>query len=361
MLLAALDGARVVNMSVGWYFLDCDGGNANKLDRTEAIFDDAFKKLRDEIGADVLWVISARNESCDASNVVPANQVLHFPDSIVTVTSVNQQGGLSDFSDYGGAITVAAPGGNGTPLQTILSTCPVGTEVNPELVCSASGYVGNAGTSMAAPHVTGLAALILSEHPTLSASDLKDCIVDAANEHGRIIANQPFRVVDAPSAVMCEAPASFEVPYGADGWRFQQYAAGTVPSDWWDPALDESAFQPGTAAFGEFPIGGGCPLFPTVNTAWTVNTEIVVRRHIETPAGGVHLEVGVAIDNDVHVRWNGLDISGGIRTHEGCPALDMFVFDVPAGAVLENNVLAVHGVDRGSESYLNIRVTPVEP
>jgi hypothetical protein len=213
---------------------------------------------------------------------------------------------------------------------------------------------------MAAPHVTGLAALVLSAHPALSASEVKDCIVDAANVHGRIVANHPFRVVDAPTAVACEAPDPLEVPYGAGGWSFREYPAGTVPFEWFDPALDETAsgFEPGTAAFGT--IGGGCPLSPTVNTTWAVNTEIVVRRHIEAPAGA-HLEVGVAIDNDVHVKWNGLDLSGGIRTHEGCPALDMFVFDVPAGAVLEDNVLAVHGVDRGSESYLNIRVSPVQP
>ena len=53
------------------------------------------------------------------------------------------------------------------------------------LVCSAShlseeGYIEFAGTSMAAPHVAGVVALLLSKQPNVSVSDVRKCIRDGA-------------------------------------------------------------------------------------------------------------------------------------------------------------------------------------
>ncbi len=82
---------------------------------------------------------------------------------VVTVASTGAKGLKSSFSNYGlGIIDIAAPGGDSTALQTpappatsglILGTLPGGRW----------GYM--AGTSMASPHVAGVAALIKSRHP----------------------------------------------------------------------------------------------------------------------------------------------------------------------------------------------------
>jgi subtilisin family serine protease len=85
---------------------------------------------------------------------------------------------LASYSNYGqSAIAFAAPGGDtplfGTPAGS--AGCPVAGLVRPcyvfDLVFASGGYTptGNsyywvAGTSMAAPHVSGVAALIIGKH-----------------------------------------------------------------------------------------------------------------------------------------------------------------------------------------------------
>ncbi|WP_069811982.1 S8 family peptidase [Streptomyces sp. TP-A0874] len=82
---------------------------------------------------------------------------------VVTVAATGAKGLKSSFSNYGrGVIDIAAPGGDSTSFQPpeepatsglILGTLPGGEY----------GYM--AGTSMASPHVAGVAALIKSTHP----------------------------------------------------------------------------------------------------------------------------------------------------------------------------------------------------
>ena len=69
-------------------------------------------------------------------------------------------------------VSVAAPGEN------IFSTLPRNCGLF-GLFCQ-DEYGFDSGTSMAAPHVAGLAALVLSEHSAFSAAQVKQCIVSAA-------------------------------------------------------------------------------------------------------------------------------------------------------------------------------------
>jgi subtilisin family serine protease len=80
---------------------------------------------------------------------------------VVGVSALGPQSELAGYSNYGtGAVDVAAPGGNGTTgdcTTTILSTLP------------GNAYGCIQGTSMASPHVAGLAALIESQYGSLGA------------------------------------------------------------------------------------------------------------------------------------------------------------------------------------------------
>ena len=84
---------------------------------------------------------------------------------VVTVSSVTQEGVKSGFSNYGlGVIDVAAPG------SRILSTLPGG------------GYGLKSGTSMASPHVAGVAALLAAAHPEANPKKLLRLLQQQADE-----------------------------------------------------------------------------------------------------------------------------------------------------------------------------------
>ena len=104
---------------------------------------------------DILFVAAAGNSSVDN------DRMPHYPSSydspnVVSVAALDRHDALASFSNWGAkSVAIAAPG------VEILSTW-LGDE-----------YEEKSGTSMATPVVSGVAALILSEHPQMSVDDLK--------------------------------------------------------------------------------------------------------------------------------------------------------------------------------------------
>lgn len=143
---------------------------------------------------DGLLVCSAGNENLDvdSNSIYPACYDLPNVISVGALKSNGQRPTVDDwgnngngnpqgsnYSSKGNGVDIYAPGDN------ILSTYP--SELCSLNVCDKSSHVTNgyhymSGTSMAAPHVTGVAALMLSENPNLTGSELKALILKGADE-----------------------------------------------------------------------------------------------------------------------------------------------------------------------------------
>lgn len=107
-----------------------------------------------------ILVVAAGNDGQDTSKVAPAN----CGGSIV-VGATDQDGKRSDFSNYGKLVDVSAPGSG------IMSTVDLGTTVS-----TGAGYTEYDGTSMAAPQVAGVIALMKSVDPSLTAERAKQIL-----------------------------------------------------------------------------------------------------------------------------------------------------------------------------------------
>ena len=143
--------ADVINMSLG------GGGSC------WSTLQDAISQAR---AAGTVVVTAAGNSFRDAANFTPANC-----NDTVTVAATGRVGGLANYSNFGSSIDIAAPGGDMSRDSGILSTIATGAST-----LTGYSYTNYQGTSMAAPHVAGVAALVASLHPTWGPSQIEAAI-----------------------------------------------------------------------------------------------------------------------------------------------------------------------------------------
>ncbi len=139
-------GANVVNMSLG-------------STKKSSLFQPALDKI---LGRnDRILFIAAAGNAGDSSYVWPAS----MPE-FVSVASLDNKKERSFFSQYNNQIDLAAPGSN------ILSTYP------------SNRYANFMGTSMAAPHVSAVAAKIWSHKPSMTAKQVRVLLESTAEDLG---------------------------------------------------------------------------------------------------------------------------------------------------------------------------------
>lgn len=124
------------------------------------------------IAAGKIVIAAAGNSARNAGSYTPGN----CPD-IITVGAVTREGERAYYSNYGSRIDVMAPGGE--QKDTNASTAI--TVEDGILSLNASGdYLYLQGTSMAAPHVAGLAALMKALEPRATQRDVRAALVSTA-------------------------------------------------------------------------------------------------------------------------------------------------------------------------------------
>lgn len=218
------DGAKVINMSLG------GPSFPNRDYELTSALDYAASK-------DVVIVAAAGNcgryapgEYTDqdmAQCYWGGNADKYLPASsphAISVAGTGPQNERASYSNYGSTVDVAAPGGNptsgssscsSTGSNCILSTwnrtssCPVAG--------TATGYCSIAGTSMAAPHVTGLAALIRAAKPSLNRAEVQVILQNNALDLGQAGKDDQFGygLIDAQKSldsIVSTSPAPSSSP-----------------------------------------------------------------------------------------------------------------------------------------------------
>ncbi|CAH0254090.1 Extracellular basic protease [Massilia sp. Bi118] len=166
--------ARVLNLSLGGSGA-CDTTTQNAINSARSR------------GAVV--VVAAGNSNVNASNANPANCA-----GVITVAAVGRSGGKASYSNYGANVDVAAPGGDSG--AAILSTWNAGTSTP-----ASDNYGYMMGTSMATPHVAGVAALMLAKNPNLTPDEVEAKLKATARAFPAACSGCGAGIVDAAAAV----------------------------------------------------------------------------------------------------------------------------------------------------------------
>ncbi|CAN7159935.1 S8 family peptidase [Massilia sp. LjRoot122] len=134
-------------------------------------------------------VVAAGNDNMNVSNASPANC-----SGVIAVAATGKTGGRASYSNYGTLVDVAAPGGDGS--YSVISTLNAGTS-SP----GADNYAGYQGTSMATPHVAGVAALMFAAKSTLTVDQVESMLKSTARAFPATCSGCGTGIVDATAAV----------------------------------------------------------------------------------------------------------------------------------------------------------------
>ncbi len=160
---------KIANMSLGGQASVTDDGNCGRT-RIDSI----HQAICNSVAAGVTYTVAAGNDGVDAKGFFPAmyDEVITVsalvdtdgkPGGLGSGTSVGADDTLASFSNYGADVDVIAPG------VGVLSTVPN------------SSYATYNGTSMAAPHVAGAAALYLVANPGSSPAQVRNALISTGS------------------------------------------------------------------------------------------------------------------------------------------------------------------------------------
>lgn len=173
LIWAADHGADVANMSIGDIMFK--SGNGRHAALMQRAFNYAHRK-------GTLVVVAAGNEAIDLDHDRNLYKMYCDAPNVVCVSATGSDDAFAGYSNYGrSSITVAAPGG--TISDRVWAACSRTSLLVP--FCQDNDEVlGLLGTSMAAPHVSGLAALLVEDIGHGKPSQVKAKLQQSAEDLG---------------------------------------------------------------------------------------------------------------------------------------------------------------------------------
>ncbi|CAM5340997.1 S8 family serine peptidase [Streptomyces violaceorubidus] len=189
--------ADIVSMSLG---------STEPSDGTDPMAE-AVDTLSRETGA--LFVIAAGNTGSPSSIGSPG-----AADAALTVGAV-------DSADQAAWFTSAGPRYGDNALKPDLSAPGVGILAARSRLAEGSGdYTSMDGTSMATPHIAGVAALLAEEHPDWSGARLKDALMSTSKELDASVYQLGAGRVSVPDAVQADVTATGSADLGFHSWPY---------------------------------------------------------------------------------------------------------------------------------------------
>jgi subtilisin family serine protease len=274
-------GAHIINLS--W------GGNS------------ASQSLKDAIDASSALVVCAAGNSGLDNDTTPYYPASYSSANIIAVAATDEDDNLASFSNYGiDSVDVGAPGVN------ILSCRP------------GNGYAYEDGTSMATPHVAGLAALLQGRNLAFTPLELKAFIMNKVDPkpslNGRVAAGgrvNAYRALEPPAA-----PSQLSI----------SKTTGTqIDITWTDNASDESGFRierktgaggtyseinttgPNTTQYSDTGLNGGTTYTYRVRAYHSLGNSGYSNEAngttLDTPQAPTQLAVSSSTETQIQITW----------------------------------------------------------
>jgi subtilisin family serine protease len=355
----ALTGAKVINLSLGG------------PDPTNLVHDAIIAATKE--GA---LVVAGAGNNATADPSYPAA----FPE-VLSVSAVGPDRELASYSSFGSTIDIAAPGGDfadgqdqDDPSFGVLSLIWAFNAGMP-------GYAFAHGTSMATPHVAGVAALLLAQNPSLSVSQLRSRLTDYAvdvgssgrdNRYGAGIVNARnsltqslgptrqvrVRLYDASTGSVVQTVAAT----GSGSYTFSGVTSGSYQLfAGQDEDGDQAIGLPGRrwGAFG----GSATPSAITVTGTGTQNISFSIGRPVEQEPNETLAEANVLPVGGYLIgatNWTETDVYRVLIPQQGRYIFETSGVDGACGFALEGNTTIAlydaHGVLVASNDDIDVNV-----
>lgn len=260
-----------------------------------------------------ILVTAAGNEDQDVANVTPAN----IP-GVIAVGAHRFDGQRASYSNWGPGITFMAPGGE-TSLDQNQDGYPDGV-----LSLFDHTYTFQHGTSMATPHVAGIAALVLAVNPGLTQTTMTELLVQSANTAGQCNEGCGAGYVDATKALLTAGGVALPNPtLAVDRSRL------FFPEDVDQATLDIYNIGTGDLTFGITMLGPQSNLFTVSPTSGTVPSQGTLEVTVTLARGNFQ-------SGSANMRILGQGDASGQETY-----VDLTFTDIPVNAARPVNVVNV--------------------